>query len=109
MDRRRQSRVDSAMPVRVWGLDAYDQPFTQQASARNVSPTGARLEGMQCQLRTGTAVQLEFNGRKATFMVVWVGLRGARYESRVGIQNMAGEQEIWDVNLRRCVALAGNG
>ena len=109
MDRRRESRVESVMPVRIWGLDVYGQPFTQQASARNVSPAGARLEGVCNRLKPGSAVQIEFDGRQAAFMVVWVGLKGARYENRVGIQNLAGEEEIWDVNLRSCVTVAAQG
>ena len=109
MDRRRESRVESVMPVRIWGLDTYGQPFTQQVSARNVSSTGARLEGVCSRLKPGTAVQIEFNGRKAAFLVVWVGLHGARYQNRIGIQNLAGEEEIWDVNLKQCVAAAAQG
>ena len=45
MDRRRKSRVNVPLSVRVWGVDAHSVPFTHLGRLRNVSEGGAVLTG----------------------------------------------------------------
>ena len=51
MDRRRNSRVKAHLPVRIWGVDAHDLPFMQLASVKNLSSTGAVVQGMRRQIK----------------------------------------------------------
>jgi len=53
MDRRRESRVDTPLPVRIWGVDSYSRPFMQMVTVGNIG------------------------SQKAQFRVVWAGMAGA--------------------------------
>ena len=109
MDRRREARVTAVMPVRVWGIDAYDQAFTQLVSARNVSPQGALLDGMRHRVRLGEVLELQYGERKAEFRVVWVSDSWDHMRCQVGIKSLPSETCIWDVNLEQCCEFVGNG
>jgi hypothetical protein len=109
MDRRHEPRVTAALPVRVWGIDAYDQAFTQIVSARNVSAEGALLDGLRRRVRPGETLELQYGGRKAEFRVVWVSQTYDLARVQVGIKALPSENCIWDLNLELCGEFAGNG
>jgi hypothetical protein len=109
MDRRREPRVSAALPVRVWGIDAYDQAFTQIVSARNVSADGALLVGVRHRVRPGEVLALQYGERKAEFRVIWVSESSDGLRSQVGIKSLPAENCIWDVNLAQCCEFVGNG
>ncbi len=109
MDRRREPRVTAALPVRVWGIDAYDQAFTQIVSARNVSADGALLTGMRHRVRQGEILEVQYGERKAEFRVVWTADSYDHQRAQVGIKTLPSETCIWDVNLQQCCEFVGNG
>ena len=109
MDRRREPRVTAALPVRVWGIDAYDQAFTQIVSARNVSAEGALLDGLRSRVRPGETLELQYAGRTAEFRVIWVAESSDRLRSQAGIRALPSENCIWDLKLELCAEFAGNG
>ncbi len=76
MDRRHQPRVQAAMPVRVWGVDAHNQPFLQLARASRISDDGALLAGLRCQVRPGDIVDVQYGSRRTRCVVVWAGKIG---------------------------------
>jgi hypothetical protein len=107
MDRRRQSRTTSSIPVRVWGVDGKDHAFQETVSARNLSEEGALLIGMQRTLRPGDTLQLQYNGRVTGFTIVWIGNPLSRMAGQVGLMRDACEVPGWtDLKLRRCAAAA---
>lgn len=105
MDRRRSPRVAALLPVRIWGLDAYSLPFTQLATVRNISTSGAVLQGVKRQLRSGEILEMQYEAEKAQFRVVWVGQFGTREHEEVGVQALPSEPMIWNVNLDQCCEL----
>ena len=105
MDRRRKPRAVTALPVRVWGLDSNSYPFMQLAMVRNVSEKGVLLNGLTCQLRPGAVVDLQYNGRKAEFLVVWVAPGSS---GEVGLQKLQSEPVIWDGFFDRMSAMPAN-
>jgi hypothetical protein len=109
MDHRLTSRVSALLPVRVWGLDAHAQPFMQQASVTNISGSGAAIRGMLRRVRTGEILEVQFGGQIGQFRVMWVGRIGSDQEGELGIVSMPSQPSIWNVNLGRCVQMAGNG
>jgi len=109
MDRRREPRGPAALPVRVWGIDAYDQAFSQIVSARNVSTEGALLTGMRHRVRMGEILEVQNAGRKAEFRVVWISESSDGMRSQVGIKSLPSEGCIWDVKLEQCCEFVGNG
>jgi hypothetical protein len=109
MDRRRQQRVFVELPVKIWGVDTHAHPFTQPASLRTISGRGATLHGVKAQLKPGDIVDLQYQGIKAQFRVVWLGKPGTEMHGEVGVENLTKDVQLWDVDPMRCAATAGQG
>jgi hypothetical protein len=107
MDRRRTTRVTTALPVRVWGLDANSRPFIQLATVRNMSDKGILLSGLTCVLRKGTVVEIQYDGARAEFLVIWVPPAGVPGE--IGLQMLPMQPCIWDAFLERVNGMVANG
>jgi hypothetical protein len=109
MDRRSQQRISVELQVNIWGMDANARPFTQAASLRTISGRGATLQGVVAQLKPGDVVDLQYEGTKAQFRVVWLGKRGTEMQGEVGVENLSNDVKLWDVDPLRCAAAAGQG
>lgn len=72
IDRRREPRSEANLPVTVWGVDTRGERFLQQASAREISLSGALLSGIDAELRSGDVIGILYSGRKARYRVIWV-------------------------------------
>jgi hypothetical protein len=109
MDRRRQPRIATVLPVRIWGVDAHSFPFAQSASVRNFSGIGAVLQGIRRQIKPGEILEVQCGKGKAQFRVVWVGRTGTRREGEIGIESLPAEPCIWDENLCRSTEFIAKG
>lgn len=109
MDRRREPRVFVELPVQIWGVDAKSRPFTQPASLRTISGRGATLQGVTAQLQAGSLLDLQYQGAKAQFRVVWLGKAGSEMQGEVGVENLSKDVQLWDVDPLRCAATVGEG
>jgi len=89
MDRRRNPRVAAHLPVRIWGVDAHDLPFMQLASVKNLSSTGAVIQGMRRQIKPGEILEVQFDDEKAQFRVIWTGAHGTHSAGELGLQRLA--------------------
>ena len=99
MDRRRSPRVTAHLPVRVWGVDAHDLPFMQMASVKNLSGTGAVIQGMRRRVRPGDILEVQVDQERAEFLVVWTGMPGSPSAGEIGLRNLAPEPCLWGVAL----------
>jgi hypothetical protein len=109
MDRRRQPRINALLPVRIWGVDSNCLPFMQLVTAMNISEDGALVQGMRSPLRPGEVVDVQYNSRKAEFVVVWAGRPGTENEGEIGLQSLPSQPCIWDAYLERSCEFAGEG
>ena len=109
MDRRSQQRISVELPVQIWGMDANARPFTQPASLRTISGRGATLQGVSAQLKPGDLLDLQYQGTKAQFRVVWLGKPGTEMHGEVGVENLTSNIQLWDVDPLKCAAAAGKG
>ena len=73
MDRRRSPRVSVQLPANVWGMDAFDQPFTSSAMVINMSTGGLVLRGVQKRLKIGDLLDVSMGVFKAQFRIIWIG------------------------------------
>ena len=106
MDRRRESRIEMALPVRIWGVDSYSRPFMHLASVRNISSLGAVLQNVRAKIKPGEMVDVQYEGQKAQFRVVWVGRIGTLEAGAVGLERLPEEPYIWNVDPARCGEVA---
>lgn len=108
MDRRRNRRVTALLPVRVWGVDTNALPFTQLAKVKNISSSGAVIQGMIRQVRPGEILHLQSGEHQAQFRVIWSTV-GADRKGELGLESLPSEPLIWDVNLMLCSQFVGKG
>lgn len=109
MDRRREMRVDAALPVRIWGVDSSCRPFMQLARVRNISSLGAVLQNVRSQVKPGEMLDVQYDGLKAQFRVIWAGRPGTMEAGEIGLERLPEEPYIWDIDPMRCAQFAGHG
>ena len=88
-------RTTLDLKVRVWGMGANNQPFFQNATAQNVSATGACIYGIEQELKVGDVIGVQYESRKARCKVIWVVDAGAMKKIQVGVQLVADQDCPW--------------
>jgi hypothetical protein len=99
MGKRYEPRAQVRLPVTVSGTDADGNPFKQTAYAYDLSRRGARIDGIGCLRGPGETVEIQHNGTKARFFVVWVGLPGTIEDGHIGIRLLDRNKNIWTLDL----------
>ena len=94
-----EPRVDVDLRVRVFGMDAEGHPFHQNAHARNISDHGAKLSGLEKQLRPGDIIGVQVGDKKARCKVVWVVDAGQLQKIEAGVQMVDGQQSPWHTGM----------
>ena len=95
MDRRPETRVATAILIRVWGMDADGRPFFQNANATNLSSEGASLSGINHPLKAGDVIGVQHGEKKARCKVVWVIDSGVARQIEAGVEILPGQQSPW--------------
>lgn len=108
MDRRRSPRVDVEFSVRVWGIDAFFQPFAEPARVKNISSSGVVLKGITHSLRIGSVLEVQLDEGKSQFRVVWIGAAGTHMDGEIGLARLASQPSIWE-HPQYLHAVAGHG
>jgi len=88
-------RATLDLKVRVWGMGANNQPFFQQATAQNISSTGACIFGIEPDLKVGDVIGVQYEGKKARCKVIWVVDAGALKKTQVGLQLVMDQDCPW--------------
>ncbi len=81
----------------------------QLAIVTNISENGIRLVGIKIPLKAGGVVDLQYNGVKAEFLVVWAGQNGTRKQGELGLQTLPAQPPLWDPCLDRACEFIGKG
>jgi hypothetical protein len=105
---RPEVRVDTDLPIRVWGMDANGKPFFQNVRARNISSQGAFVSGIEHELKPGDIIGVQHEQKKARFRVVWVVDAGGIQKNQAGLQMLDGQECPWKEALSQGQA-AGAG
>jgi hypothetical protein len=99
MDRRRNPRVGVLLPVRIWGVDSHSLPFSETVTVKNLSASGAVIQGLRRRVKPGEILEVQTGEGKGQFRVIWVGTIGSRSEGEAGLQGLPSEPTIWELNL----------
>ena len=99
METRRDPRVEARLQIRIAGIDVEGRPLLQMVTTRNISRSGALLEGLQSRLRPEETVSLTYKNNKARFRVSWVGETGSPKAGQIGVQSLDMTKCIWDAAL----------
>jgi hypothetical protein len=103
LGKRRDPRVEVAVPVQLSGTDKEGRAFDQQATTINVSQRGAQLEGVRGSLRPGGSVMMTRGPHREAFRIVWVGAEGSAVAGQIGVSS-AEPTNFWDEILAGAIA-----
>jgi len=98
---RREQRVEMSLPVRIWGMDQSGKLFEQQATTVDITPIGACLTGVTCDVQVGSIIGVQHGKSKSRFRVAWIGEPGSARDSQIGIITVEPGKYIWGVALAR--------
>src|SRR5882672_11685700 len=92
-------RATLDLRVRVWGMGANDQPFFQNATAQNISLTGACIHGIEQDLKVADVIGVQYEGKKARCKVIWVVDAGGLKKIQIGVQLVVDQECPWLAKL----------
>jgi hypothetical protein len=94
-DRRREPRTDISLGLTVWGIDTLGDRFLQEASARDISLSGALIIGLDAELRSGDVIGILYAGKKARYRVVWVRQSGTSDKVQAAVHRLSPDECPW--------------
>ena len=99
IDRRHELRSDLNLLVTVWGVDTRGERFLQEASAREISLSGALLSGLEVEVRSGDVIGVLYAGRKARYRVVWVRYGNEQFKIQAAVHRIEPDLCPWQALL----------
>ena len=108
MPSRREERIRTKLPVRVWGVDMNGMPFMQTAHAVDVTRLGARLVDLFCLPEIGE-ITIQHGSQKARYKIAWTGTMGGAEAGQVGLRLIEPEKNIWGKHLTKESAAEKHG
>jgi len=80
-------------------MGADEQPFFQNATAQNISSTGACIYGIEKELKVGDVIGVQYETKKARCKIIWVVDAGGLKKVQVGVQLVADQECPWKAML----------
>ncbi|MCI0352771.1 MAG: PilZ domain-containing protein [Acidobacteriales bacterium] len=96
---RKHKRASLAIPVRVSRRLQEGSTTSQMACTLDITPDGARLNGIYSVEAVGEIISVERGKNKAYFRVVWIGQRGTAQAGQLGVQCIEPDKNIWDIKF----------
>jgi hypothetical protein len=94
-----EERAQSALVVRVLGMDVNGRPIMEAARTVNISRLGLVIEGLQSRLKPGEVVSLQYKGRKVRYRVLWAGDAKAETAGQLGLEQINHKDDLWQQDL----------
>ena len=85
--------------VPVWGMSTKGKAFSQTTYARNLSPDGAVLSGIDDPLTPGDTIGIQHQDKKARFKVVTSRDAGLPHRIQVEVQLVTGQKCPWEAQI----------
>lgn len=96
--RRREQRIKSILPVRVFGTNSVGVPFNDVAHTLDLSRNGVRIGGLRQLLEPGEIVGIQRGNARARFRVAWSG-QAPTTKDEFGLVCMEPEKNLWNLDL----------
>jgi hypothetical protein len=96
LGKRRDPRIDLALPVLLTGTDVSGRPLDQRVMTINISRRGALLEGIHGMLGPGNKISLARLHKKEQFRVTWVGGEDRPAAGQIGVAAVDPNTSFWD-------------
>ncbi len=96
LGKRRDPRLDLALPVLLTGTDVSGRPLDQRVITVNISRRGALLDGIHGILKPGDKISLARLHKKEEFRVAWVGGEDTPAAGQIGVAAVDPNTSFWD-------------
>jgi hypothetical protein len=96
LGKRRDPRIDLALPVLLTGTDVSGRPLDQRVMTVNISRRGALLEGIHGILGPGNKISLARLHKKEQFRVTWVRATDTPAAGQIGVAAVDPNTSFWD-------------
>jgi hypothetical protein len=96
LGKRRDPRIEIALPVHLTATDVIGRPLDQRVMTINISQRGALLGGVHGMLKLGDEIFLERLQKKEQFRVAWVGDEGTPVEGQIGVAAIDENTSFWN-------------
>ncbi len=100
MSEKLEPRLKVELPIRVFGMGTDGRPFLNHAQARNISQHGAKLSGLETQLKPGDVIAVQVGEKKARCKVIWVVDAGQAQRIEVGVNLLEGQPCPWENEMQ---------
>ncbi len=100
LGKRRDPRIDLALPVLLKGTDVGGRPLDQRVTTINISRRGALLEGIHGMLRAGDIISLVRLQKQEQFRVAWVGEDSSPAAGQIGVAAVDPNTSFWNEVLQ---------
>jgi hypothetical protein len=80
-------------------MGANGRPFLQNAHARNISEHGAKLSGLEQELKPGDVIGVQVGDKKARCKVIWVVDAGTQ-KIEAGVKMVEGQSSPWQEEMK---------
>lgn len=95
----REPRKPISVALRIVGLDARGQTYSQSVNTVNVSAHGMRIHGAKLLRKTGEIVTVVYGANRLQFRVVWIGPPGTALEDQAALAVAALNEDISKLGL----------
>ena len=95
LGKRRDPRIDLALPVLLTGTDSSGRPLDQRVITINISRRGALLDGIHGLLGPGDKISLARGHKKEEFRVAWVGGDNTPAAGQIGVAAVDPNTSFW--------------
>jgi len=96
LGKRRDPRIELALPVLLTGTDVSGRPLDQRVMTINISRRGALLDGIHGMLGAGDKISLARLHKKEQFRVAWVGGENTPAAGQIGVAAVDPNTSFWD-------------
>jgi hypothetical protein len=96
LGKRRDPRIDLALPVLLTATDVRGRPLDQRVMTINISRRGALLEGVHGLLGPGAVVTLARGRNREPFRVAWVGAEDTPAVGQIGVAAVDPNTSFWN-------------
>jgi PilZ domain len=95
LGKRREVRIEIAVPVLLTGTDIKGRPLDQRVMTVNISQRGAMLRGIHGMPSQGERISLARGSKKEEFLVAWVLDDKTAVESKIGVVALNPNTTFW--------------
>lgn len=100
MGKRRQQRVKTVIPVRIFGIDRQGKQFAELVHTLEISFSGVRLGGVTAALVPGSVVSVQCRLKKCQFTVAWTGDDNSTYKKQAGLHSLEPQRDLFGASLK---------